>query len=403
MHSTLNFCAKTERKIERKKMITMYRQVMCDVTSVSVTKDAKSPFWVAQWTDARGKRVKRSTKVPVAGGVYRGERLTPAQARKRAEVVAWQFATEREEEYNKHDNTTVRELCEKMLAGKLGRVSMATYDNARTDYRQFLGWLGKRADEPIRLITRADMKEWVQARRTEVRAKTVLKGLTALRAAFAWALDSEIIAKNPCVGIKVAPDGKDEKVVHEAFTLEEVRLLVEKLPEEWCAAVRCCLGTYGQRLGDVLGLRWEQFDWGARVVRMVTGKTGRVLCQPMQEWFYAWARERYDAAQAAGGEAAEWVMPRLRRHSNPSAEFTQLVRLHGIGLVGREVGGKRRTWHSKTFHSLRATVATMLQAAGVSQGLAMELVGHESADVHAMYIRPTVDQLRSAAGRMEGL
>lgn len=64
-------------------MNTMYKQVMCDVASVSVTKDAKSPYWVAQWTDARGKRVKRSTKVPVAGGVYRGERLTPAQARKR--------------------------------------------------------------------------------------------------------------------------------------------------------------------------------------------------------------------------------------------------------------------------------------------------------------------------------
>ena len=35
------------------KMNTMYKQVMCDVTSVSVTKDAKSPYWVAQWTDAR--------------------------------------------------------------------------------------------------------------------------------------------------------------------------------------------------------------------------------------------------------------------------------------------------------------------------------------------------------------
>ena len=38
-------------------------------------------------------------------------------------------------------------------------------------------------------------------------------------------------------------------MVHEAFTLEEVQLLVEKLPDEWAAAVRCCVGTFGQRLG----------------------------------------------------------------------------------------------------------------------------------------------------------
>lgn len=82
-------------------------------------------------------------------------------------------------------------------------------------------------------------------------------------------------------------------------------------------------------------------------------------------------------------------MPRLRVHSNPSLEFTQLVRLHGIGVTGSEAGGgRRRRWHSKTFHCLRATVATMLHANGVSQGLAMELVGHDSAEVHAVLYSP---------------
>ena len=369
----------------------------------SLNKAANSPFWMVTFTGGDGRQKRRSTKVPWKGGLYGEERLTAAQARARALIVGKRLAEEEAKCYAQADNRTVREVCALMLAGKLGRVSPATYDNARTDYKQFLGWLGARADAPIRLITRADIKDWAVARRAEVRAKTVQKVLTAIRAAFEWAVDAEIILRNPCDKVKVAPDGKDEKVVHEAFTLDEVRVLVEKLPEEWSAAVRCCIGTYGQRLGDVLALRWEQFDWEARVVRMVTGKTGRVLSQPMQEEFYAWARGRYEAALAAGGDAAVWVMPGLRRHSNPSAEFTQLVRLHGIGLVGREAGGKRRMWHSKTFHSLRATVATMLHAAGVSQGFAMQLIGHDSADVHAVYIRPTVEQLRQAANRLPGV
>ena len=373
------------------------------IPPVSLNTDSKSPYYFASFYGADGRQKRRSTKVPVDGGMYQGRRISAAQAKSIALRVAVELAQEDVQAYQEANNTTVRQLFAMMLAGKLGRVSMATYENARMDYKQFLVWLGRRADEPCRLITRADVKAWVTARRAAVRHQTVRKALSAIRAAFAWAVDAEIVDKNPCEDVKIPPDTRDEKIVHEAFTLDEVRLLLAKLPDEWASAVRCCMGTYGQRLGDVLSLRWEAFDWATRTVHMITGKTARELHQPMQPDFYAWARARYEAAQEQGGEGAEWVHPNLRKHTNPSAEFTQLVRLHGIGLQGRGLAGSRRTWHSKTFHSLRATVATMLQASGVSQGLAMELVGHESAAVHAAYIRPTVEQLRDAAAKLPTL
>lgn len=57
------------------------------------------------------------------------------------------------------DNLSVRELFDTVLKGKLGRLSVATYANARTTYAQFCEWLGKcRAQEPARLVTRADIK-----------------------------------------------------------------------------------------------------------------------------------------------------------------------------------------------------------------------------------------------------
>lgn len=371
------------------------------LVGVSVTQDAKSPFWVAQWSLSNGARVKRSTKVPVEGGLFQGERLSKVQARKRALLVAQELAAAAQVEAERVDNLSVRELFDTVLKGKLGRLSVATYANARTTYAQFCEWLGaRRAQEPARLVTRADIKQWVTDRRAEVRCKTVQHGLYVLRAAFNWALDAELIARNPCDRVSVPPDSKDERVVHEAFSQEEVQVLVEKLPDEWAAAVRCCLGTFGQRLGDIRQLRWDQFDWELRVVNMTTGKTGRRLQQPMLAGFYEWARARYEWAQGQGGDAAVWVLPRLRVHSNPSQEFTQLVRLHGIGLQSGGGQGKRRTWHSKTFHCLRSTVVTMLHANGVSQGMAMELVGHDSSEVHAVYLRPTAEQLRVAAGRL---
>ncbi|MGN0869453.1 MAG: tyrosine-type recombinase/integrase [Akkermansia sp.] len=332
--------------------------------------------------------------------MYLGERLTKTQAEKRAMMVGISIAGADAEQYASYNNTSVRALFSIMLNGKLGRVSIATYENARTSYRQFCEWLGKRADEPARLITKADIREWIIRRRSEVRCNTVKKDLSAISSAFAWATDADIMPNNPCTGAKIPPDTKDEKVIHEAFSLDEIRLLIDKLPDEWSSAVRCCIGTYGQRLGDILALRWEQFDWEERTVTLTTGKTANTLIQPMRQDFYDWASERYHNALAIGGDAAIWVHPRLHLHSNPSGEFTQLVRYHGIGLVGKNAGGNRRTWHSKTFHSLRASVATLLHAAGVSQVMAMRLVGHESAAIHSVYVRPTGDQLAAAAAKL---
>ena len=58
------------------------------VVSVGLAAEAKSPYWVAQWSLSNGKRMKKSTKVPVAGGMFKGERLSKPQARNRALLVA---------------------------------------------------------------------------------------------------------------------------------------------------------------------------------------------------------------------------------------------------------------------------------------------------------------------------
>ena len=361
-------------------------------SNIIIFQDAKSPYWVCQYTGPDGLRRKKTTKVPILGGLFQGERLTKAQAKSRALLIAHTIAQQTDTEHKEQNNLTVDALFKLMLNGKLGRVSSKTYNNAKSSYAFFSQWLGRRAIMPLREITKADIKSWVLHRRSLVRGATCRKDLSAIRAAFEWAVDAEIIERNPCDKVTVPPDTKDEKIVHEAFTLDEIAILLKKLPDEWASAVRCCLGTYGQRMGDILALKWSQFDFTSRTVTIITGKTARTLCQPMQEWFYKWAlakREQYPNE--------EFLHPNLRNHTNPSPEFTSLVRAHGIGISGGATGGRRHKWHSKTFHSLRASVATMLQTAGVSQGMAMQLVGHDSEDIHAVYIRPSMDQLRSVA------
>lgn len=369
--------------------------------ALSINKDAKSPYWMVTFVGVDGRKRRRSTKVPVKGGEFEGVKITAKLAEKLAYQRGVQIACAEEREYKSENNVTVREWGERCISRKAGRVAEATTKNSRTALKHFCEYLGRKADEPLRLVTRDMLKGFIEARREVVRYETVGKDMEYLNYIFAEALDAEVIAKNPCVRLKIPPDRSGEKLHKEAFSVEEIRYMIEKFPPAWSSAVRCSFETFGQRLGDILNLDWSQFDWQNRVVRFVTGKTGRVLAQPMRAAFYDWARARWEAE---GCPATGFLHPSLRRlGSQASYQFGLLLRTHEIGLLHGDFGGRRRVMNSKSFHSIRATCATLLQSSGVSQGLAMELVGHESEQIHAVYIRPTVEQLRAAAEKLPGV
>lgn len=370
----------------------------------SLNKDSKSPFWFVSFTMPDGRQRRRSTKVPHAGGMFCGTRLSSAQAKKRAMLEAAAIV---QQEYTKQEerkaSKPISAVFQQMEHGKLGRVSAKSYLNARIAYGNFMAFLHDvmhLSDMPVHEINKAVIKDWVMYRRSQVRYATCRKDMSFLRAAFTWAIDAEMIQRNPCDNVSIPADEKAEKIIKEAFTWEEVEYMVAHFPQEWANAIRCCIGTYGQRLEDVLNLKWDQLDLDARVTNIITGKTSLQMAQPMMPWFHAWAVAAKSAATNATGDAAIYVFPELRLHSSPSREFTALVRAHGIGMTGHAAGGRRRMWHSKTFHMLRSTIVTELHAAGVSEGMAMQLVGHESQDVHRVYLRPTQAQLSTAAANL---
>lgn len=52
--------------------------------NVSINKDSKSDYWFVSFVASDDKQKRRSTKVSVAGGAYKNEKLTVAQAKMRA-------------------------------------------------------------------------------------------------------------------------------------------------------------------------------------------------------------------------------------------------------------------------------------------------------------------------------
>lgn len=369
--------------------------------NLSINKDAKSPFWMVTFRDAQGRQRRRSTKIPIDGGIFQGEKLTAKQAEKRAFVVGAQIAKQQEEKNKGRNGISVRAFLDEYTKRAAKRMAVTSYSNIKSVCNRFCDWLGMRMDFPLSEITRRDCKTYAEYRRERIRQSSTLFEIRVLKAAFADAEYDEIIDKNPWHGIKVAKDAVAEINKREPFTIEELQYIIENFPAEWSSAVRCSFETFGQRLSDILALRWKNFDWEKRVVRFVVSKTKRVLEQPMRESFYLWARAQYEAANCDNDAL---LHPRLASYrSGVGHEFTRLLWAHGIGTPNNVISGDRRGMHSKTFHSIRATAATFLHACGVSQGMAMKLVGHNSAAIHEIYVKPNADLLREAAEKLPQL
>lgn len=363
--------------------------------SLSINKDPKSPFWMVSFRDARGRQRRRSTKVPVNGGMFEGVNISAKTAEKLAYQRGVQIACEEEERERTENQVTLREHVARFQRKREGLVSEATNKNARTTFKYFFEYLGHRADEPIQRITKADIKEWVAARRKTARRGTVHKDLSIISAAFSDAVDCELMAANPCHGVKVPPELPEEKMHKAAFTLEEIKLMIRTFPPEWSSMVRCCFETYGQRMHDIATLDWSQFDWKARLVHINPHKTGREMHQPMRPGFYKWAR----AAWKAAGEPGSGLLHPNILAKGPWASTEFGILCDQAGISARNAAGRR----TKTFHCIRSTCATIMHASGLSQGMAMHLVGHESEQIHRVYVRPSAEQLREAASKLPGI
>ena len=79
---------------------------------LSINKEKSSPYWMVTFQGPDGKMKRRSTKVPVNGGEFEGDRITAKLAERLAYQRGVQIACAEAEEYQAHNNVSVRAWCE---------------------------------------------------------------------------------------------------------------------------------------------------------------------------------------------------------------------------------------------------------------------------------------------------
>lgn len=273
--------------------------------------------------------------------------------------------------------------------------SMAAYEQTASLLEESLG---RKAVLPVDAITLGDATRFRDNLARRVAPSTVNKLLKIARIILGDAVRDGLTTENPFAKVKRL---KAATTSRRPFTIAELRDLLAVASSEWRGMILC--GIYlGQRLGDLACMTWQNVDLAREEVTLVTAKTGRIMHIPL-----AGPLLSYFMGRPSPDDPSAPLFPSLagRATSSLSNQFTALLASIGLAEKRPHRGVKQgrsavRATGGMSFHCLRHTMTSLLKNAGISDAVAMELVGHDTAAISKLYTHISTDAMRQAVHRM---
>lgn len=259
-------------------------------------------------------------------------------------------------------------------ATELRAKTLATYDCAlRVHLRPFFGPM------PLASISPLDVRRWLGHMSTKgLSPATVNQAFRVLRRVLAVAVESEVIVRNPCRGVRPPAIPRREM---RFLTPDEIRLLAEAVEPRYRALV--LLGCYGGlRWGELAGLRRGRVDIAGRrvlvVEQVVELSAGQLVWGPPKS-----------AASRRAVEIPTFVVDALVDHmgNEPGAERSAVVFPAPGGGVLRNSLFRERQWvpalrkaglDRLRIHDMRHTAVALAIATGAHAKALQARFGHAS-------------------------
>ena len=308
---------------------------------------------------------------------------------------------------------TLKREFEDWLAESKGGNSGGTFERYASVATRLCEFLKADDATPLmRDVSAEELRSFLAHRRTSASVATVNLERKILGIFFNRAFKGGIIRANPVLQVKPFKADKLEKGRRRAFTLAELRLLLEKAPSDfWKFMIRGGFYT-GLRLGDLVTLRIGAIDLGARVIRLTTRKTDRRMVIPIAGPFLEVIAQRLQEVDSRRPqdplwpeEAARYEKSRAKVFSNEF--YNEMLVPAGLAparsyrkLENRKGRAAERESIGISFHCLRHSFVSMLKATGGNQAVAKELAGHSSDLVSDLYTHLPVETLSLAINRL---
>lgn len=375
----------------------------------SIHKRDGRPYWYAAFYTADGTRALKSTGThdrkeamrlclewAATAKEGREGRLSEYRARK---VIADIFARANRESM---PSGTVREYLDGWLAKKDLEIAESSMVQYRLAVNSLLDHLKVKSDKPIESITARDVSAFRDTLARRSSAATVNKAMKILGSAWRQArkdglLDDVVFSR---VDRVKGPESK-----RRPFTMAELGRILAVCDREWRGMV--LFGYYtGARLFDLARMTWANIDLETAEVHFTMQKTGAPmnipLAQPLRDYLIELPSSDDPSAPLFPNAYA------VNRTGTLSNRFHDIM--HSAGIVAlrehqKEKDGRRakRNISPVSFHSLRHTAASALRNHGVTDVVAMAILGHESPAVAQRYTKIDSSTLRRAVDALPAI
>ena len=206
-----------------------------------------------------------------------------------------------------------------------------------------------------------------------------------VRKLFNWAAQKDLVESSPCAGVK-APS--KEKTKDRVLTDDEIRTFwnLSGLSPRMKAALRLQL-LLGQRIGEVVGMRWNELDTTARLWTLPAERAKNMIVHttPLPDT----ALEILEEQRLLRDGNDPYVFPARTgkaehlRTDSISTALTRAIRAAGLAHF--------------TAHDLRRTTATRISGAGTSREVLRQILNHVDRSVTARYDRYRYDNEKREA------
>jgi integrase len=302
-------------------------------------------------------------------------------------------------------SASIESWCETWTEAKAIETEESTHARYKRVIERFTGFLGEaKSKRDLSTLQASDVARFRDREAKELSRSTANLGVKVLRICFGEAVRQGLLTLNPAVRVKLLKSTGESK--RRAFTLDEIKRILKACSDdtEWRGLL--LFGLYlGQRLGDLARLTWRAVDVDSGEIAFTTRKTGRRILLPLVQ-----PLADYLASLPPSDNPNAFIFPRAasaRRTASLSNQFREILVEAGLAQPlprGHRSTGKGRNQAREaseiSFHSLRHSAVTMLKAAGVSDFVAREIVGHDSAAVSRQYTHLTTDDKRAAMQRL---
>ena len=374
----------------------------------------RSPFWFAGFTLPDGRRVQRSTKQgdrkKAQATADKWEEAAKLASQKRlGEAQARRILSEIYEKLHGEPlvTKTARQFLTDWAEGRKVDTKPRTHAAYAQAARDFIKSLGDRADIEISSILKADVSKYRDSVLKRTSIPTANKALKYLRVALKVAWADGLANDNPAA--KVPTLKRSGGVKRRAFTVPELRQILNKAESEWRGLILFGLYT-GQRLSDIATLTWRNIDLQSAEIAFLTHKTGRQMIIPLHRILVDWLHElpSTDDPVTPIFPQAHGLATRTTGESRLSQQFYSILVAANLAEErSREKTGlgraRRRNVSAISFHSLRHSATSLMKNAGVSEPVAMDIIGHESTAISQHYTHIDSATKRAAIAKLPNI